>query len=166
MRENKTPTVSKKASPRGIKKKNSDFQQQWFPEWSWRSFRRKWWRTSGGVWRDIFELLLLGKIVRSIFHQNSTANFTIKLHYEVLGFGGPYKFSFAIISMRMVHPRCPETCSNFETLGGANSSDSNRRIARLIAMISGISKPMVCQTYGLGAGRLSRQRRKSRKRRK
>ena len=31
---------------------------------------------------------------------------------------------------------------------------------------SGISKPMVCQTYGLGAGRLSRKRRESRKRRK
>ena len=28
--------------------------------------------------------------------------------------------------------------------------------------MSGISKPMVCQTYGLGAGRLSRKRRKSR----
>ena len=40
--------------------------------------------------RQIFELLLLGKIVRSIFHQNSTANFTAKLHYEVLGGGGPY----------------------------------------------------------------------------
>ena len=26
------------------------------------------------------------------FHQNSTANFTIKLHYEVLGCGGPYNF--------------------------------------------------------------------------
>ena len=32
---------------------------------------------------------MLGKIVRSIFHQNSTANFSIKLHYEVLGCGGP-----------------------------------------------------------------------------
>ena len=31
---------------------------------------------------------------------------------------------------------------------------------------SGISKPMVCQTYGLCAGRLSRKRRKSRKRRR
>ena len=28
-------------------------------------------------------------IVRSIFHQNSNANFTIRLHYEVLGCGGP-----------------------------------------------------------------------------
>ena len=53
-------------------------------------FGRNWWRTSGEVWKEIFELLLLGKIVRSIFHQNSTANFTIKLHYEVLGCGGPY----------------------------------------------------------------------------
>ena len=33
-------------------------------------------------------------------------------------------------------------------------------------LASGISKPMVCQTYGLGAGRLSRKWRKSRKRRK
>ena len=41
--------------------------------------------------REIFELLLLGKIVRSIVHQSSTANFTIKLHYEVLGCGGPWK---------------------------------------------------------------------------
>ena len=32
-----------------------------FPEWSWRSFRRNWWRTSGEVWKEIFELLLLGK---------------------------------------------------------------------------------------------------------
>ena len=38
----------------------------------------------------MFELLLLGKIVRSIFHQNFTADFTIKLHYEVLGCGGHY----------------------------------------------------------------------------
>ena len=53
-------------------------KHQRFPEWSWRSFRRNWWRTSGEVWKEIFELLLLGKIVRSIFHQNSTANFTIK----------------------------------------------------------------------------------------
>ena len=30
-----------------------------------------------------------GKIVRSILHQNSTANFIIKLHYEVLGCRGP-----------------------------------------------------------------------------
>ena len=30
---------------------------------------------------------MLGKIVRSIFHQNSTAYFTTKLHYEVLGCG-------------------------------------------------------------------------------
>ena len=69
------------------------FTHQRFPEWSWRSFRRNWWRTSGEVWKEIFELLLLGKIVRSIFHQNSTANFTIKLHYEVLGCGGPYRFA-------------------------------------------------------------------------
>ena len=55
--------------------------------------RRTWWRTSGEIWKEIFELLLLGKIVRNIFHQNSTANFTIKLHYEVLGCGGPYNFS-------------------------------------------------------------------------
>ena len=32
-----------------------------------------------------------GEIVRSIFHRNSTANFTIRLHYEVLGCGGPYR---------------------------------------------------------------------------
>ena len=63
------------------------FKHQQFPEWSWRSFRRNWWRTSGEVWKQIFELHLLGKIVRSVFHQNSTANFTIKLHYEVLGLG-------------------------------------------------------------------------------
>ena len=63
------------------------------PEWSWRSLEANWWWTSGEVWKEIFELLLLGKIVRSIFHQNSTANFTIKLHYEVLGCGGPYKFT-------------------------------------------------------------------------
>ena len=78
-------------------RRNSWFGQgslkhQRFPEWSWRSFRRNWWRTSGEVWQEIFELLLLGKIVRSIFHRNSTANFTIKLHYEVLGCGGPYFF--------------------------------------------------------------------------
>ena len=36
-----------------------------------------------------FRASFAGKIVRSIFHQNSTANFTIKLHYEVLGCGGP-----------------------------------------------------------------------------
>ena len=58
------------------------FKHQRFPQRSWRSFRRN--------GKEIFELLLLGKIVRSIFHQNSTANFTIKLHYEVLGCGGPY----------------------------------------------------------------------------
>ena len=37
------------------------FKHQRFPEWSWRSFRRNWWRTSGEVWKEIFELLLLGK---------------------------------------------------------------------------------------------------------
>ena len=68
-------------------------KHQRFPGWSWRSFRRNWWRTSGEVWKEIFELLLLGKSVSSIFHQNSTANFTIKLHYEVLGCGGPYKWT-------------------------------------------------------------------------
>ena len=73
----------------------SIFKHQRSPEWSFRSFRRNWWRTSGEVWKEIFELLLLGKIVRSIFHQNSTANFTIRLHYEVLGCGGPYLFSTA-----------------------------------------------------------------------
>ena len=36
-------------------------KHQRFPEWSWRSFRRNWWRTSGEVWKEIFELLLLGK---------------------------------------------------------------------------------------------------------
>ena len=59
-------------------------KHQRFPEWSWRSVRRNWWRTSGGVWKEIFELLSLGKIARRIFHQNSTANFTIKLHYWVV----------------------------------------------------------------------------------
>ena len=66
------------------------FKHQRFPEWSWRGFRPNWWRTASEVWKEIFELLM-GKIVRSIFHQNSTANFTIKLHYEVLGYGGPLK---------------------------------------------------------------------------
>ena len=36
-------------------------KHQRFPEWSWRSFRRNWRRTSGEVWKEIFELLLLGK---------------------------------------------------------------------------------------------------------
>ena len=36
-------------------------RHQRFPEWSWRSFRRNWWRTSGEVWKEIFELLFLGK---------------------------------------------------------------------------------------------------------
>ena len=36
-----------------------------------------------------FRACFAGKIVRSIFHQNSTANFTVKLHYDVLGCGGP-----------------------------------------------------------------------------
>ena len=44
--------------------------------------RRNWWRTSGEVWQEIFGGG--GGIVRSIFHQNSTANFTIELHYEVV----------------------------------------------------------------------------------
>ena len=39
-----------------------------------------------------FRASFAGKIVRSIFHQNSTANFTIKLHYEVLGCGGRFDF--------------------------------------------------------------------------
>ena len=43
-------------------------------------------RSSEGDFRASFA----GKIVRSILHQNSTANFTIKLHYAVLGCGGPY----------------------------------------------------------------------------
>ena len=42
-------------------------KHQRFPERSWRSFRRNWRRTSGEVWKEIFELLLLGKIVRNIF---------------------------------------------------------------------------------------------------
>ena len=45
-----------------------------------------------------------GKIVRSIFHQNSTTNFTIKLHYEVLGCGGPYKFLRDFILLRIHVP--------------------------------------------------------------
>ena len=40
--------------------------------------------------RRFLSFFCRGKIVRSIFHQNSTANFTIKLHNEVLGCGGPY----------------------------------------------------------------------------
>ena len=39
---------------------------------------------------DYFRASSAGKIVRSMFHQNSTVNSTIKLHYEVLGVGGPY----------------------------------------------------------------------------
>ena len=64
-------------------------KHQRFPEWSWRSFWRHRWRTSGKFGRD-FRASFAGKIFRSIFHQNSTANFTVKLHYEVLGCGGPY----------------------------------------------------------------------------
>ena len=40
--------------------KRTFFKHQRFPEWSWRSFWRKWWRTSGEVWKEIFELLFLG----------------------------------------------------------------------------------------------------------
>ena len=40
-----------------------------------------------------FRASFAGKIVRSTSHQNSTANFTIKLHYEVLGCGGPYSLA-------------------------------------------------------------------------
>ena len=35
-----------------------------------------------------FRASFAGEIVRSTFHQNSTANFTIELHYEALGCGG------------------------------------------------------------------------------
>ena len=50
------------------------------------------WRSLAGDFRASFA----GKIVRNIFHQNSTANFTIKLHYEVLGCGGLRQNSLAI----------------------------------------------------------------------
>ena len=36
-----------------------------------------------------FRASFAGKTIRSIFHQNSTANFTFKLHYAVRGCGGP-----------------------------------------------------------------------------
>ena len=42
---------------------------------------------------DDFRAFFAGKIVRSMFHQNSTADSTIKLHYEVLGGGGPQNAS-------------------------------------------------------------------------
>ena len=38
-----------------------------------------------------FRASFAGENRQKHFHQNSTANFTIKLHYEVLGCGGPYK---------------------------------------------------------------------------
>ena len=61
----------------GLLRQERMYKHQRFPEWSWRSFRRNWRRTSGEVWKEIFELVLLGKIVRSHFsHQNSTANFS------------------------------------------------------------------------------------------
>ena len=53
---------------------------------------------------------MLGKIVRNTFHQNSTANFTIKLHYEVLGCG------------------VPKTC---------RTSESSRRLWLLLGLLSG-----------------------------
>ena len=37
-----------------------------------------------------FRASFAGENRQNILHQNSTANFTIKLHYEVLGRGGPY----------------------------------------------------------------------------
>ena len=57
-------------------------RHQRFPEWSWRSFRRNWWRTSGEVWKGIFELLLLGKSSEAFFTktppQISPSNFTTR----------------------------------------------------------------------------------------
>ena len=53
-----------------------------------------------------------GKIVRSIFHQNSTANFTFKLHYEVLGCGGPYKRNM-VQKLKKCHETFPK---NVKTL--------------------------------------------------
>ena len=58
------------------------FKHQRFPEWSWRSFRRNWWRTSGEVWKEIFELLLLGKLSEAFSTktppQISPSNFTTR----------------------------------------------------------------------------------------
>ena len=57
-------------------------KHQRFPEWSWRSFRRNWWRTSGEVWKEIFELLLLGKSSEAFSTktppQISPSNFTTR----------------------------------------------------------------------------------------
>ena len=57
-------------------------RHQRFPEWSWRSFRRNWWRTSGEVWQEIFELLLLGKSSEAFSTktppQISPSNFTTR----------------------------------------------------------------------------------------
>ena len=53
-------------------------------------------RSSEGDFRASFA----GKIVSSIFHQNSTANFTIKLHYEVLGCGRPITSKFRGVQER------------------------------------------------------------------
>ena len=61
--------------------KDSPKHQQ-FPERSWRSFRRNWWRTSGEVWKEIFELLLLGKSSEAFSTktppQISPSNFTTR----------------------------------------------------------------------------------------
>ena len=63
------------------------FEKPWskhqrFPEWSWRSFRRNWWRTSGKFSKEIFELLLLGKSSEAFSTQTppqiSPSNFTTR----------------------------------------------------------------------------------------
>ena len=61
----------------------SKHQRFEFPEWSWRSSRRNWWRSSGEVWKEIFELLLLGENRQKHFPpktppQISPSNFTTR----------------------------------------------------------------------------------------
>ena len=78
------------------------------------NFRRNWWRTSGEVWKEIFELLLLGKIVRRIFHQNSSANFTIKLTRFWVVAGPTYSWFFQ------------KTSTSAKLRGGAPERGKNR----------------------------------------
>ena len=58
------------------------YKHQRFPEWSWRSFRRNWWRSSGEVWKELFELLLLRKLSETFSTktppQISPSNFTTR----------------------------------------------------------------------------------------
>ena len=77
-----------------------------------------------------FRASFAGKIVRSIFHQDSTANFTIKLHYEVLGCGGPSNLALESgpNPSRLIWPRRrdrPQTGQNFCTTG--KSSQKNKQ---------------------------------------